>query len=223
MAIGDPAPPPPTTIPIFPLVGVLLLPGGQLPLNIFEPRYLEMVRHAMAGPRLIGMVQPSDPATQSFEPPVYKVGCLGRISAFKETNDGRFLITLSGERRFTIVEELSRTTLYRQVRVAYDGFPLDQPSGREDDSTADRPGYIAELKRYLDRIGLKADWSAIEQAPSGPLVATLAMVLPFEPSEKQALLEARSLAERMRLMRTLMQMSVQQGGEAGSNPPRTLN
>src|SRR5690349_13160978 len=138
MALGDPAPPPPTTIPIFPLVGVLLLPGGQLPLNIFEPRYLEMVRHAMAGPRVIGM-----------EPPAYKVGCLGRISAFKETDDGRFLITLSGERRFTILEELARTTLYRQVRVAYDDFSLDQPSGREDDSRADRPGYVAELKGYL--------------------------------------------------------------------------
>ena len=110
----------PATIPIFPLAGVLLLPGGQLPLNIFEPRYLQMVRDAMAGAKLIGMVQPTDPASRQFEPPVYPMGCAGRITQFKETPDNRILITLTGERRFTIQEELSRTTLYRQVRVSYE-------------------------------------------------------------------------------------------------------
>ena len=204
----------PATIPIFPLAGVLLLPGGHLPLNIFEPRYLQMVRDAMAGPKLIGMVQPTDPASRQFEPPVYPLGCVGRISRFKETPDNRFLITLSGERRFTIAEELARTTLYRQVRVSY------EPEPEPNEAMVDRKRLLASLKGYLDRNGLKADWSSIEQAPTAPLVTTLAMVCPFEPSEKQALLEAKSLTERAKLMSALIEMSLlQPGGAAKPNTP----
>ena len=204
----------PATIPIFPLAGVLLLPGGLLPLNIFEPRYLQMVRDAMAGAKLIGMVQPTDPASRQFEPPVYPMGCVGRISQFKETPDNRFLITLTGERRFTIAEELARTTLYRQVRVSYEHEP--EPS----EATVDRKRLLAGLKGYLDRNGLKADWGSIEQAPTGPLVTTLAMVCPFEPSEKQALLEANGLGQRAKLMTALIEMSLMQtGGAAKPNTP----
>jgi Lon protease-like protein len=204
----------PATIPIFPLAGVLLLPGGLLPLNIFEPRYLQMVRDAMAGAKLIGMVQPTDPASRQFEPPVYPVGCVGRISQFKETPDNRFLVTLTGERRFTIAEELARTTLYRQVRVSYEHEP------DANDAAIDRKRLLAGLKGYLDRNGLKADWGSIEQAPTGPLVTTLAMVCPFEPNEKQALLEAKSLPERAKLMSALIEMSLlQTGGAAKPNTP----
>jgi Lon protease-like protein len=202
----------PATIPIFPLAGVLLLPSGHLPLNIFEPRYLQMVKDAMAGAKLIGMVQPTDPRSQQFEPPVYPMGCVGRISQFKETPDNRVLITLTGERRFSIQEELSRTTLYRQVRVSY------EPEGSEGE--VDRKRLLAGLKGYLERNGLKADWNSIEQAPTAPLVTTLAMVCPFEPSEKQALLEAGSLAERAKLMTALIEMSLlQPGGTAKPNTP----
>jgi len=208
----------PATLPIFPLSGVLLLPGGHLPLNIFEPRYLQMVRDAMEGERVIGMVQPTDPNTTQFEPPVYPVGCAGRITAFKETPDSRFLITLTGERRFTIAEELARTTLYRQVRVSYDAFAGDGPKVREDAGAVDRPRLLAGLKRFLERHNLKADWSAIEQAPTGPLITTLAMVLPFEPSEKQALLEAKTLDERAKLMTALIEIALQ--AEAGPRPSK---
>lgn len=206
----------PATIPIFPLAGVLLLPGGHLPLNIFEPRYLQMVRDAMAGSKLIGMVQPTDPATRQPEPPVYQVGCAGRISNFKETPDNRILITLTGERRFTIDEELSRTTLYRQVRVSYD----DEPPA--DEAAVDRKRLLAGLKPFLERHGMKADWSSVEQAPTGPLVTTLAMACPFEPSEKQALLQAGSLAARAKLMTALIEMSLTQTG-AAAKPNTPLN
>ena len=214
------AEPEPATIPIFPLAGVLLLPGGHLPLNIFEPRYLAMVRDAMAGERLIGMVQPTDPQSREFEPAVYPIGCTGKITAFKETDDNRLLITLTEQRRFVIAEELSRTTLYRQVRADYDAFAGDGQRGEAEAATAagiDRTRLLAGLKRYLERAGMKADWSAIEQAPSGPLVTTLAMVCPFEPSEKQALLEAKTLPDRAKLMTALMEiaLSSQGGGEAG--------
>ena len=207
------------TVPIFPLAGVLLLPGGHLPLNIFEPRYLAMVRDAMAGERLIGMVQPTDPQTREFEPPVYPVGCTGRITACKETDDNRLLITLTGQRRFVIEAELSRTTLYRQVRITYDAYAGDgQGGGEAEAATIDRTRLMAGLKRYLERAGMKADWSAIEQAPSGPLVTTLAMVCPFEPNEKQALLEAKTLPERAKLMTALMEIALRLG-EPGARPP----
>jgi Lon protease-like protein len=205
----------PATIPIFPLAGVLLLPGGHLPLNIFEPRYLQMVRDAMAGSKLIGMVQPTDPASRQFEPPVYPMGCVGRIGQFKETPDNRILITLTGERRFTIQEELARTTLYRQVRVAYEPEEAAE-------TAVDRKRLLTGLKGFLDRNGMKADWSSIEQAPTGPLITTLAMVCPFEPSEKQALLEAGSLAQRAKLMTALIEMSLMQTGGA-SKPNTPLN
>jgi uncharacterized protein len=212
----------PATIPIFPLAGVLLLPGGHLPLNIFEPRYLQMVRDAMTGDRLIGMVQPTDPKTREFEPEVYLVGCTGRISAFKETPDNRFLITLTGQRRFTIAEELSRTTLYRQVRVSYDAFLDDGEAHEADDHTVDRARLLAGLKRFLERAGMQADWSAIEQAPTGPLITTLAMVCPFEPNEKQAMLEAKTLAQRAKLMTALMEMALRQP-DSGSQPRAPLH
>jgi Lon protease-like protein len=205
----------PATIPIFPLAGVLLLPGGHLPLNIFEPRYLQMVRDAMAGERVIGMVQPTDPTTRAFEPPVYPVGCTGRISRFKETPDNRFLITLTGQRRFTIAEELTRTTLYRQVRVSYEAFPDDRPATHDEEQAVDRARLLGGLKRYLERAGMKADWSAIEEAPTGALVTTLAMVCPFEPSEKQALLEAKTLAQRAKLMTALIEMGLSHGSQGG--------
>jgi Lon protease-like protein len=199
----------PARIPIFPLSGVLLLPRAQLPLNIFEPRYLDMVRDAMAGERIIGMVQPLDPGDGRHAPPVYPIGGAGRITAFEETQDGRFLITLTGCCRFRIAEELDTTTKYRQVVADWGDFAGDlTPADCEAD--IDRARLTAALQIYLRLTKLSADWDAIEAAPTGPLVDNLAMICPFDASEKQALLESYDLAERARILIALLEMAVMQ-------------
>jgi Lon protease-like protein len=189
-------------IPIFPLGGAILLAGAQLPLNIFEPRYLAMVRDAMAGARLIGIVQP-DGRTGGTRPSVYPVGCVGRITSYSETTDGRYLITLTGLQRFRIAEELAVTTLYRQVRADYSPFEQDD---QDEAPLADarRAQLVAALRGFLDAKGLGADWKAIEDADDPMLVNALAMLCPFESSEKQLLLEAETLGGRADLLITLM-------------------
>lgn len=195
----------PQRIPIFPLVGVLMLPGSQLPLNMFEPRYLEMTRDALAGHRIIGMIQPRDATSTAHEPEVYPVGCAGKIVKFAETEDGRYLITLLGLCRFKVIEELDRTTGYRQTIVDFTGFHDDlKPM---DDSDVDRGRLLCALRSYLDFAGMPADWEAIDRAPTGPLINSLAMICPFEPGEKQALLEAANLTERSKVLTTLMEMA----------------
>ena len=190
------------TIAIFPLAGALLLPRGQLPLNIFEPRYLEMVRDAMNESHLIGMVQPTDPATLEPEPTVYRVGCVGRIDAFEETDDGRFLITLTGLCRFQIVDELPMADSYRRALVSYARYRSDL----ESDLLAkfDRKALFDALRSYLDVQELDADWKALEGIADESLISSLSMMCPFEPREKQALLEAQGLAERAETLTTLM-------------------
>jgi len=200
----------PDILPIFPLTGVLLLPRGRLPLNIFEPRYLAMTRDALGGERLIGMVQPSDPQDDGrggggLNPPVYPVGCAGRVTQFSETDDGRFLITLTGVSRFRIREELPLLEGYR--RVVPDWHPFAHDRERAGKPTFDRDRLIRGLKSYFAQRQIQADFEAIEKAPGEYLVTSLAMACPFAPSEKQALLEAADPDERARLLTTLVEMA----------------
>lgn len=211
----------PGRIPIFPLTGVLLLPDGRLPLNIFEPRYLDMVGDAMAGDRIIGMVQPLTSERLSEAPDVYPVGGAGRITAYQETDDGRYLITLTGLSRFQIAEELSVTTKYRQVVPDWEPFAHDR-EGIGDDSQVDRTRLLMALRAYLHVKDLKADWEAIEKAPSGALINYLSMLCPFEASEKQALLQSEDIHERSRVFIALLEMAVLQttgGGPARDDDP----
>jgi uncharacterized protein len=206
----------PGILPIFPLTAVLLLPRGRLPLNIFEPRYLAMTRDALGGERLIGMVQPNEPAPVNLmeagpgiddrmNPPVYPVGCAGRITQFSETDDGRYLLTLTGVSRFRIREELPLLSGYR--RVVPDWRPFAQDRDTLGDPEFDRERLIRGLKGFFAGRQISADWEAIEKAPGEHLVISLAMACPFAPSEKQALLEAADPDERARLLTTLVEMA----------------
>jgi Lon protease-like protein len=204
----------PSELPIFPLSGVLLLPRGRLPLQIFEPRYLAMTRDALGAPqRLIGMIQPFEKELPrpNNNPPIYKIGCAGRITSFSETDEGRFLITLTGVCRFAVVEELGLVKGYRRVAARWDDFArdfIDQPV------ELDRARLLGVLKDYFRAHGIAANWEAIEQAPDDRLVTSLAMICPFESSEKQALLEAADLKACAQLMATLIEMALaHKGGE----------
>jgi len=200
----------PDILAIFPLTGVLLLPRGRLPLNIFEPRYLAMTRDALGGARLVGMVQPSDPQDDNRggggpNPPVYPVGCAGRVTQFSETDDGRYLVTLTGVSRFRIREELPLLDGYR--RVVPDWQPFAHDRERTGKPEFDRERLIRGLKSYFAQRQIQADFEAIEKAPGEYLVTSLAMACPFAPSEKQALLEAVDPNERARLLTTLVEMA----------------
>ncbi len=198
----------PTLIPVFPLEGAILLPRGQLPLNIFEPRYLRMVDDALAGARVIGMVQPREGGDAT--PPLYDVGCAGRITSFAETADGRYLITLTGSLRFRIVRERSEQTPYRLAEIDYAGFIADaDPDASE--GAVDRERLFDAMRDYLSTESLSADWEAAVEAPTEALVNSLAMGCPFAPNEKQALLEAPRLADRAACLIALMRM----GGDGG--------
>lgn len=200
----------PSVIPVFPLAGVVLMTGNSLPLNIFEPRYLAMVRDAMAGARVIGMVQPKsgmDTARPGATPPIYDVGGAGRIVDCKETEDGRFLIRLEGVGRFRIEHELAVTTPYRQVQAVWQPFGLDPTEGEERPAVIDHEGIIKALHHYLDHKGLSADYDAIAGTPDKLLVNTLSMIVPFSPPEKQALLEAPDLPARAKLLVALLDIA----------------
>lgn len=195
----------PETLPIFPLPGTLLLPDGRLPLNIFEPRYMAMVRDAMAGARAIGMIQPREAARDVGAARVYGTGCAGRIVGFEETDDGRYLIELRGIARFDVAEELPPHNGYRRVRADYTRFRRDT---QDDETLVDRDRLLSTLGSYLDAAGIEGDWDVIEEADDAPLVTSLAMMCPFSAPEKQALLEAATLAERASTMTTLMEMAL---------------
>ena len=200
----------PVILPIFPLTGVLLLPRGRLPLNIFEPRYLAMTRDALGGERLIGMVQPSEPQMDHIgggarNPPVYKVGCAGRVTQFSETDDGRYLITLTGVSRFRIVEELPLLGGYR--RIVPDWRPFAQDRETPPKLGFDRERLIRGLKTYFAARQITADFEAIGKAPGEYLVTSLAMACPFAASEKQALLEAADIEQRAELLTALVEMA----------------
>jgi uncharacterized protein len=194
----------PDILPIFPLTGVLLLPRGQLPLNIFEPRYLAMTRDAMDGERLIGMVQPSDPPIRELNPSVYQTGCAGRITSFSETEDGRFLITLTGVSRFRIKEELPLLSGYRRVVADWQDFAADRDA---DEAGFDRSRLTQGLRSFFIQRQVEANWEAIDKAPGEHLVTSIAMMCPFAPNEKQALLEAPTLGERALLLTALIEMT----------------
>lgn len=196
----------PPVIPVFPLAGALLLPRAELPLNIFEPRYLAMVDDAIGGARLIGMVQPDDTAPSSASGPgVYKVGCLGRLTQFGETGDGRYLITLSGICRFRILEEMAVTTPYRQFRIDVDPFTADfeQAAG---EAAVDREAVLAALAAFLEANKLEADWDGIREAGTETLVNALCVMSPYGALEKQALLEAENLKARADMLVAITQM-----------------
>ncbi len=205
----------PQTLAIFPLSGVLLLPRGKLPLNIFEPRYLAMTEDGLKGDRLIGMVQPVEEGAAGDQPLVFPVGCAGRITQFTETEDGRFLITLSGLCRFRIERELPLFCGYRRVVPDFSPFQSDfEPES----ARLDRARLLTALRVYLKLQQLSADWESIESAPDERLVTSLAMICPFSCREKQALLESTCLEERARVLTTLLEMAVLQGAGPDAQP-----
>jgi uncharacterized protein len=196
----------PGEFPVFPLTGALLLPRGKLPLNIFEPRYLAMTEDALGQGRMFGMIQPDStlPATDA-KPGLFHVGCLGRLSSLSETDDGRYLITLTGVVRFAIAAEVAMRRGYRRVRGDFTPYLgdlnlEDRPIG------VGRDAVLAALRGYFTHRGFDANWDAIRRLPDDMLVTTLSMVCPFEPAEKQALLEAPSDAERASTLLALLQM-----------------
>ena len=194
----------PKKIPIFPLTGAVLFPGTQLPLNIFEPRYVQMIDDALAGPgRLMGMIQPKSPNQESGNNSLKKVGCIGRISSFNEAEDNRYLITLSGIVRFEVDEELDVTTPYRQVIANYENYKLDIEKQNTDG--IDRSKLLALVKRYLEHRKILADWEIIKQTPTEQLINYSGILVPFTPEEKQLLLEARTLITRGHALEALYQ------------------
>ena len=192
----------PAVIPVFPLTGVLLLPHGQLPLNIFEPRYLTMVDDAMAGSRIIGMIQP-----KAFgKTTLYETGCAGRIINFSETDDGRYLITLAGLCRFKIAHEHDTPKPYRSVSP--DWAPYNQDMDRQDEKVAiDRIRLNTLLQNYFRKQEMSCDWEKVDIAPDADLLTALAMICPLGPSEKQALLESENIKTRTELFMTLIEMA----------------
>ena len=206
----------PTRFPVFPLSGAILLPGGNLPLNIFEPRYLQMTRDAMRTDKVIGMVQPSGEESIGGQPPIYKVGCAGRITSFAATEDGRYLITLTGVCRFELVEELTVATPYRQVTASFVRYARDFEPAPPPEKL--RPCLLQALRRYFDVQEINADFAQIEAAPFDGLINSLAMICPFSPSEKQALLEAACCETRTKVLVALMEM-----GACGGDRPRSVS
>jgi uncharacterized protein len=208
----------PAEIAVFPLSGALLLPEGRLPLNIFEPRYLAMTEDSLANGRMFGMVQPDPAAPRAGTgPSLYRVGCLGRLTSFAETEDGRFLVTLTGMTRFHIAGELEMRHGYRRVRADYAPFQADLAPAAP--AVLDRAALLAALRPFFKARGIEANWAAVEQTEDAALVTTLAMVCPFEVPEKQALLEAATPAERAAMLIALLQMGAH-GTPSGDAPPR---
>jgi Lon protease-like protein len=209
----------PEVIPIFPLPGALLLPRGQMPLNIFEQRYLAMVDDALRGThRLIGMIQPDVSHTgQPDKPALFHVGCVGRITQFAESGDGRYLLELTGVSRFRVLEELSATTAYRQCRVDYFAY-LDDFTARKGEEDVDRAGLLAVLKDFLKENNLRADWEGIDKAPNEALVNALAMMSPYGSPEKQALLEAPDLKTRAEILVAVTEMELAKKRTSGDPP-----
>ena len=199
----------PHTLPIFPLTGVVLLPHSALPLNIFEPRYLALADDALSGNRLIGMIQPTESEDAVLKPKLSDVGCAGRIISYRETEDNRYLVTLAGVCRFRVKEEIPVLSPYRQVACDFSPFAPDLVQSEAGDFPRDR--LLTALKHYLSHRDMKADWKSVMTAPPESLVNALAMMCPFEPAEKQALLEAPSWVERVATLVTLLEISTAPG------------
>ncbi len=192
-------------MPVFPLSGVLLLPDGQLPLNIFEPRYLAMVDDALSNDRLIGMGQPLETDAEASEPALYEVACAGRITSFEETDDGRYLITLTGICRFRLGDEMSTVRGYRRFATDWSGYRRDMDP--EMDLQVDHDRLHRALKIYFKQQGISANWEAIQNTPDTRLITSLAMICPFAPTEKQAILEADTAQCRADTVLSLLEIA----------------
>jgi Lon protease-like protein len=208
----------PLELPIFPLSGALLLPWGRLPLNIFEPRYLNMTLDALKVGRVLSMIQPDYDKTPKDEgagkiqpdPPIYGVGCAGRIASFEETEDGRLLIVLKGLLRFRVLEEIEGRAGYRRTRVSYDAFKADlEPQVPFD---FDRKQFLERLQPYLEAHAMPVGIEVLKGLSDTTLVTSVSMICPFDPREKQALLEAPTLPERAQTLLALLQMGVFEAG-----------
>ena len=208
----------PPAIPVFPLTGVLLLPGGNLPLNIFEPRYLEMVNDALSSDRLIGMIQPLDLENGRLQqkPDLQTVGCAGRITEFRETEDGRYEIALEGLCRFRVVEELPVTTAYRRIRADWSAYRLDYETDPCGCNGMCKDKLKNLLKDYFQINGLSCEWARIDEAPKERLLTCLSMICPFGAREKQALLEAAGIKERAELLIKLLEFAVTHHTQTGT-------
>ena len=204
----------PQTIPVFPLSGALLLPRAELPLNIFEPRYLAMVDRALSTDRLIGIIQPATGRESEHAPPLMKVGCAGRIVSYAETADGRMLITLAGICRFEVAEELGVTTPYRQVIANYHPFAIDL-TAEAGAGEVNRPALLKAFRDYLTANNMKANWSEVDNAPTDILVNTLSLLAPYDPQEKQALLEAPDLKTRAEVLVALTEVALSKMAPGG--------
>lgn len=207
----------PRILPVFPLAGTLLLPDSELPLNVFEPRYLAMVQDALAWGRILGIVQPNGSIIGAGEAPLYHTGCAGRISSFGETEDGRLLITLTGVCRFNIAEEVEGPRGYRRVAADWEPFrsDLDEPPAM----TVDRPRLFEAVKSYSKLNGLDLNWKALDAADDYDLTLSLCMIFPFEPPEQQALLECPDPLSRTETLTTLLEMAVAER-KGGARPVR---
>jgi Lon protease-like protein len=201
----------PQTIPVFPLPGALLLPRARLPLHIFEPRYLQMLDDTMkTSHRLIGMIQPREVPGGASKPKLHAIGCAGRLTAFSETEDGRYMITLSGISRYRVQKQLEGFTPYIRCDVSWEGFSRDM-GGIERDEAFERAPFLDLLGRFFASQNLSTDWESIKEAEDELLVNSLAMLLPFDPEDKQALLEAPSLTTRRETLVTLIEFALRRG------------
>ena len=209
----------PTSLPVFPLPGALLLPGGRLPLNIFEPRYLAMVEDAMAAGRMFGMIQPDIMRPEGETgPALFTVGCLGRITSFAETEDGRIVLSLLGLTRFRVEEELPMRLDYRRLRVSYDSYRADLAASFDGSPSLPRQELLEALQGYFVGQGLNADWDAINALEDEDLLTALCMMCPFAPSEKQALLEAESLSARCDILLALLEFGLHGTDDENGTP-----
>ncbi|PTX57700.1 hypothetical protein C8N43_2371 [Litoreibacter ponti] len=199
----------PDTIPLFPLPGALLLPRARLPLHLFEPRYLQMFEDCLKTQhRLVGMIQPHDGPGGKAQ--LHAIGCAGRVTQFSETEDGRYMITLAGISRFRIRQEVTGFSPYRRAEVSWDGFERDLGYAETDDAL-DREKFLNLLGRFFDAQDLKTDWDSLKDADTELLINSLSMLCPFEPEERQALLEAPSLSTRRETLVTLIEFALRGG------------
>lgn len=202
----------PDAIPLFPLSGAIVLPRGRLPLNVFEPRYLAMLEDVLkTRERLIGLIQPMD---KEAEGPLHAVGCAGRVTSFTETDDGRYMISLTGVSRFRIIEQIEGFTPYLRANIDWQGFDRDL-GGTDHISKFDREQFLALLERFFSAEELDADWDNLKKAEPEMLINSLSMLAPFSPEDKQALLEAQTLEARREMLVTLMEFALRRGDKGG--------
>jgi uncharacterized protein len=204
----------PKSIPLLPLSGALLLPRTDLPLNIFEPRYLLMIEEAMAGHRIIGIIQPQE-GQESETPKLEKIGCAGRITSYSETDDGRLVITLTGVSRFELKKELKVPTPYRQAAISFKPFEIDfvHEKGARN---VNREQLIEAFRHYLEANNMSADWNEVQSVSTEILVNTLSLLAPYPPREKQALLEAPDLKSRADVLVALTEIALSKSGAGQS-------